>query len=217
MSVRYEVTASQARAYAWRSRPLLRLVRRFAPTAPACADVGAANGALGEVLRAKGLVRSYTGFELDPGLRQAARPGIEVRAFDAETDTLPGRYGLIICSHVMEHVSDPTRTLGRIAASLTDDGVMICVAPNAASLCHRIMGDRWIGHDDPTHITLLAHHEWREAIEVAHLDVRYAGSSYLSDLPWWGRPVALASKAVFFLVGYAPWALGNSSVFVASR
>lgn len=214
----YRVPSSRRWLFALRRRPLLRLIHRHAPANARCADVGSADGALGWLLLKTGVVSSYTGFEIDPDLRSdAMSAGLQVQSFDAEVDALPAEFDLIICSHVIEHVSDPSGTLRRLGRSLSPQGVLIAAAPNLGSICAKVQGERWIGLSDPTHISLHSHAEWVQMMEAAGLAVRYSGSSYLSDLPPWGFPVAVLSKVLFFAFGYAPWSRGNSSIFVLTR
>lgn len=214
----YRVPSSRRWLFALRRRPLLRLIHRHAPANSRCADVGSADGALGSLLLKTGAVSSYTGFEIDPDLRSdAMAEGLRVVPFDAEVDSLPSEFDLIICSHVIEHVSDPSAALTRLGRSLSPQGVLIAAAPNLGSICAKVQGQRWIGFRDPTHISLHSHRNWLKVIEAAELRVRYSGSSYLSDVPRWAFPVAVLSKVMFLAVGYAPWSWGNSSIFVVSR
>lgn len=215
-TIDYHVPRGRRRFYAWRRRPQLRLISRHAPDAATCADVGSADGALGELLLERALISTYVGFEIDPNLRDFGnRVGLDLRAFDAERSQLPGQFDLILCSHLLEHVSDPASLLRRLQPSLAANGVLIVAAPNLSSICARLMGKKWIGFRDPTHISLHTHDEWFEMLESQGFAIVFAGSSYLSDLPWWGTPGVALSKLLFFAVGYARWRHGNSSIFVA--
>jgi SAM-dependent methyltransferase len=203
--------------FALQRRPLTLLVRRFAPLPAVTADVGSANGALGELLVRTGLAASYTGFEIDEGLRAQGARLVDVRPFDAERDHLSGSYDLIICSHLIEHVRDPDAVIGRLVGALRDGGVIIVVTPNTSSWSARVRGRAWIGYADPTHISLRSHSAWLETLERAGLEVLYHGSSYVSDAPIWGFPAIAVSKLLLVTFGYARWTRGNSSAFVAAH
>lgn len=66
-----------------------------------------------------------------------------------ETITLPERYPNIVLTHVLEHLDDPVRVLGRINQEwLTEDGYLFLVCPNAHAPSRQIavkMG--LIGHN----------------------------------------------------------------------
>jgi predicted SAM-dependent methyltransferase len=52
-------------------------------------------------------------------------------------------FDVIVMSDVLEHVTDPIKTLNKIFALLKDDGVMLIITPEIGSLSHRLMGKRW--------------------------------------------------------------------------
>lgn len=206
--------------YRLKARPFALLARRFQAKAITCADIGAADGALGLTLLRSGLIAKYTGFELDAQLRgMGAARGLDMVAFDANRDSLPTGhcYDLILCTHIIEHLDNPGNLLNLIRRSLNPEGVGIIAAPNLSGVCARLRGSRWIGRADPTHINLMTHQDLEALIEGRGLRILYRGSSYLSDLPKIGLPIALASKILFLLFGFAPWRWGNSAVFVVSR
>lgn len=214
----YSTSKSRQWFYTLRSRPFLLLLRRFlSGTNPTCADLGAADGSFGGALLRANLIKSYVGYELSERLQEIGRSrGIDMRPYDANVDRLSSTYDLILCTHLIEHVSSPEFLLSTVKMSLSKDGIAIIAAPNKGSICERLMGGKWVGYDDPTHINLRSHLEYEELLRGSGLKIEFSGSSYLSDLPPWGAAAALLSKFLFFSIGYWPWTKGNSSVFVVS-
>jgi SAM-dependent methyltransferase len=61
-----------------------------------------------------------------------------------------GSFDLITMSDLIEHVRDPAETLGKAAALLKEDGLIMIMTPDTRSLSARLMGRRWT-HYKPEH------------------------------------------------------------------
>ena len=73
-----------------------------------------------------------------------------------------GHYDAVICSHVLEHLTDPYRALRDIITKLALGGVLYIEVPSARSACLPRAKHGWYGvrgclnfKDDPTHRTLV--------------------------------------------------------------
>lgn len=72
------------------------------------------------------------------------RLGLDVRTADLLTADLPeGRFSAAVLADVLEHLRDPAAELGRIAALLASDGVLLLTLPDAGSRVARVLGRRW--------------------------------------------------------------------------
>jgi len=117
----------------------------------------------------------------------------------------------IVCSSVVEYVSDPELTLREVHRVLRSDGVFACSVPNRRSLfrktlhvAHRIT--RWFGHPWPEWITYSRHEfsfgEAKELFESCGLAI--ASSAYfggpmpaaLQSSPYFGPTILLLCKRV---------------------
>jgi methyltransferase family protein len=129
--------------YALHSHPLsshqqiARLVRRIG-RAPVL-DVGAAQGLLGQLLQADGLV--IDAVEPHPEWAAHARPYYRhVYASGIETVVLPARtYPLIVCADVLEHTADPVAVLRRLRGAAPSDATFIISLPNVAHIAARLL------------------------------------------------------------------------------
>jgi len=65
----------------------------------------------------------YLGGDLTPQNPRHRRLNVE------QLDQPAGRFHLIICNHVLEHVADPHRAIGELARCLSDDGWLIAQTP----------------------------------------------------------------------------------------
>lgn len=119
-----------------------------------------------------GTIRAFTvagqdavGIEIDPGLAEYARLNLgqqknRIQCLDilaCDIDTL-GTFDLILCSDVIEHVSDPDALIAIAARMLRVGGTFVLQVPNKDSI-HQVISD---GHFRIPGITLLSRQEGRE-------------------------------------------------------
>jgi len=99
-------------------------------------DVGCGAGLLAEPLARLGA--KVTGLDASPDLIAIAREhtkagGIQIDYVAGELSQLPGRFDLITCMEVIEHVADPGIFIGALAKRLAPKGLLIMSTPNATS------------------------------------------------------------------------------------
>lgn len=63
-----------------------------------------------------------------------------------------GSFDVITMWDVIEHIPDPSGVLAKIRRLLKDDGLLCIETPNAGSIYRKILGKRWIGFAEPSHI-----------------------------------------------------------------
>ena len=67
---------------------------------------------------------------------------------------------MVIIKHIVEHLPDPQKAIQEIGRVTEPGGTLILATPNLDSLLKPWKGDRWIGYQDPTHISLKRPAEW---------------------------------------------------------
>ena len=119
-------------------------------------DVGCGQGDFLLTLRRNGF--ECVGVEFDQDAVLVAREkGLNVYHADIRTisdyqEKLGGGFPFITLSHVLEHMTDPIKTLKEISSLLSDDGRLIIVVPNARSAMRFLFGRYWHGWDPPFHL-----------------------------------------------------------------
>jgi 2-polyprenyl-6-hydroxyphenyl methylase/3-demethylubiquinone-9 3-methyltransferase len=105
-------------------------------------DVGCGAGLLAEPLARLGA--KVVGLDASPDLIEAARAhasaqgfGIDYRAGDIAA--LEGKFDLITCMEVIEHVADPAAFASALAERLAPDGLLILSTPNATGWSKLLM------------------------------------------------------------------------------
>jgi 2-polyprenyl-3-methyl-5-hydroxy-6-metoxy-1,4-benzoquinol methylase len=146
-------------------------------------DVGAAEGLLGRQLAARGdcenLISQMDAVELNPEWAEAAHPFYrEVFASSIEDAPLEnGRYQIIVCGDVLEHVVDPPGVLRLLQQAATPDAHFIISLPNIAHITVRLMllsgqfPQMEKGILDKTHLHLYTQKTAREMLEKSGLKV----------------------------------------------
>jgi 2-polyprenyl-6-hydroxyphenyl methylase/3-demethylubiquinone-9 3-methyltransferase len=105
-------------------------------------DVGCGAGLLAEPLARLGA--SVTGLDAAPELIAVAREhavgqGLEIDYRAGELSELEGRYDLITCMEVIEHVADPAAFVRALAQRLAPNGLLILSTPNATGWSKLLM------------------------------------------------------------------------------
>lgn len=185
-------------------------------------DIGAGSGILVEAATCAGF--SAEGVEPSNWLVTAAhKHGCRVFEGVLPHPSIEGPYDVITMIDVIEHVENPAALLREARRLLADNGVLIIVTPDAASLAARLMGWRWwhyrvahIGYFTPKNLSLLCE---REHLSVRswsrpgwYFTVAYLRERLLQYLPWWLLP-----KMNWMERAVVPLNLGDSLLFVCSR
>ena len=107
-------------------------------------DVGCGAGLLTEPLARLGA--NVSGIDASPELVGVARShastvGLDINYRSGEVAELDGRFDLVTCLEVIEHVADPAQFVGSLAERLAPDGLLILSTPNATSWSKLLMID----------------------------------------------------------------------------
>lgn len=144
-------------------------------------ELGCGAGGTGRAVLAAGKAGRYVGLELsETAGAEAAKHLTEVILGDVEgVDLRPlhGAFDALIISEVLEHLTDPWKTLRRLSDCLKPGGVVIASSPNVAhwSVIKGLISGRFAYTDsgmmDRTHLRWFTPQSYRELFEAAGLTV----------------------------------------------
>lgn len=130
-------------------------------------DVGCGSGAWLKRLAAIGF-SNLTG--ADPFLKNTGvHDGVSL--IDKPVENLDGEYDLIVCSHALEHVKLPMRTLSEMRHHLADGGMVMIRIPLSESIAWYMYGGSWVQLDAPRHLTLFSAEGFRTFSKAAGFEV----------------------------------------------
>jgi ubiquinone/menaquinone biosynthesis C-methylase UbiE len=125
---------------------------------------------------------------------------------------------VVFALHIVEHLRNPSRFFAEAARVICPGGLLAFATPNPACLSAKIMGSKWKGYSDPTHISLHEPSFWRQAAEDARFKILRHGTTGLSGLPLLGTtPLGLIHWIPTLLCGHFPWTLGEAYICTAMR
>lgn len=155
-------------------------------------DVGCGNGV--SLLEARALGASAYGIEADLNVKPiAAALGLNVHFGTIQDEPFDGqRFDLIVLNQVIEHLPEPDISLCALRKRLSQDGRMVLVFPNVASLWRRISGGHWINWHIPYHL----HHFDRMHFEqmLVHCGLEITSSRTITPNVW----TVLQLRAFFY-------------------
>lgn len=139
---RYEEAIAHARL-AW--------IERYCAVRGRLADVGGGVGHLTAAARRRG----WDAILIEP-VPAAVRHATEVLGVPARCggigDLDHERFDLVVLSHVLEHLPDPSGALEGVAEVLGPDGHLYVEVPNVASVARHLLGASWSGWQPGQHI-----------------------------------------------------------------
>jgi 2-polyprenyl-3-methyl-5-hydroxy-6-metoxy-1,4-benzoquinol methylase len=185
-------------------------------------EIGADIGLFAENCAAQGQFNNFWLFEPNEDVHSklAERLGglpYTIHASMSPSEEVPARsVSTAALIHVLDHLLDPASFLAKIREKLTDDGVVLVVTHNTASLLARILGRRWppyaLQHPQlysPRSITRLFERAGFEIVEITGavnyfplMHLLNAGLMVLGMPDWGGRvqgpiiPIKLGNMAI---------------------
>ncbi|WP_131746286.1 class I SAM-dependent methyltransferase [Frankia sp. Cppng1_Ct_nod] len=154
-------------------------------------DCGCGAGDNARLLTGRGW--KVTGITIDPVERTAAEEFCEVVHLSDLKVGLPfagdGSYDLVLLSHVLEHLADPTHLLEEARRVVADDGLVAVALPNVLHYSQRVKFLRGefeytqTGVMDATHLRFFTFDSALRLVRGSGLDVVTAMPD--GGLPWW--------------------------------
>jgi SAM-dependent methyltransferase len=147
----------------------------------------------------------------------------------ASAEALPfaeGAFGVVVIKHIVEHLPHPERAIAEIGRVTSPGGYLILSTPNLDSLLKPWKGQRWIGYQDPTHISLHKPAEWLDMLgRAGFAPVRIFADGFW-DVPYIPAGPSAIQKLVFGSLGglqaitgvvFLPMRWGESIIVIAKK
>lgn len=137
-----------------------------------------------------------------------------------------GTFNVVIIKHIVEHLPDPARALKEIGRVTETGGILILATPNLGSLLKPWKGEKWIGYQDPTHISLKEPEEWLRLIQDAGFEFIRIFSDGFWDVPYISWVPKQLQKLFFGSLGgfqaitgwvFLPMRWGESIIVIARK
>jgi 2-polyprenyl-3-methyl-5-hydroxy-6-metoxy-1,4-benzoquinol methylase len=137
-----------------------------------------------------------------------------------------GVFNVVIIKHIVEHLPTPAKAIAEISRVTGSGGTLILATPNLDSMFKSWKGGKWIGYQDPTHISLKRPAEWLELIRSAHFIPLRVFSDGFWDVPYIPFIPKPIQKLTFGLPGgiqaitglvFLPLRWGESMIVIARK
>jgi SAM-dependent methyltransferase len=203
-----------------------RELRRFAARHPSSrlriVDVGCGPGFLLRCFARWFQDAELTGVDQSRALLQIAHSRCEgMKALLGDACALPladRSADVAFAFHVVEHLAQPGKFFTEARRVVRPGGLLVIATPNAEGLGARIMGPRWRGFSDPTHVSLHGPSYWTDMLNESGFEIERHGTTGLSGIPFFNKmPLGLIHWIPTFFFGFFPWKLGEAYICVATR
>lgn len=221
------ITFAKYSMYWWSNRFFGMLARRYGKRGARLLEVGSGMGHLVGQLSAG--FEAY-GMDLNHWAVNRSKTFAEAASLQtASAQELPygdGVFNVVIIKHIVEHLPDPAKAIQEIGRVTEKGGILIFATPNLGSLLKPWKGDRWIGYQDPTHISLKDPQEWLDLIRSAGFNPLKVFSDGFWDVPYIRFVPKQIQKLIFGSLGglqaisgivFLPMTWGESILVIARK
>jgi len=179
------ITFARYSMYWWSNRFNAMLARRYGKRGGRLLEIGSGMGHL--VGQLEDTFETY-GMDLNHWAVKQSRSMVEkTQLHTASAQELPfsdHSFNVVIIKHIVEHLPEPEKAIREIGRVTEPGGTLILATPNLDSLLKPWKGDKWIGYQDPTHISLKPPSEWLDLIRSADFRPLKVFSDGFWDVPY---------------------------------
>lgn len=222
-----DVSFAKFSQYWWSNRFYAMLARRYGKRGARLLEVGSGLGHL--IGQLEDTFQTY-GMDLNHWAVKVSKSVIQRTSLQtASAQDLPfadDSFNVVIIKHIVEHLPDPARAIREIGRVTEPGGILILATPNLSSLLKPWKGDKWIGYQDPTHISLKPPEEWLSLIRAAGFSLRRVFADGFWDVPYIPVVPKQIQKLVFGSLGgfqavtglvFLPMRWGESIMVIAVK
>ncbi|MBM3124860.1 MAG: class I SAM-dependent methyltransferase [Chloroflexi bacterium] len=213
--------------YWWSNRFYAMLARRAGKRGGRLLEIGCGLGhlvgQLEDTFKTFGMDVNH--WAVDQSRAVAPRSGLQT----ASAQDLPfahSVFNVVIIKHIVEHLPDPAKAIREIGRVTEKDGTLILSTPNLESRLKPWKGERWIGYQDPTHISMKPPREWLSMIRAAGFELQRVFSDGFWDVPYIRFVPRFLQKLLFGSLGglqavsgwvFLPMTWGESIMVIARK
>jgi len=221
------ITFAKYSMYWWSNRFNAMLARRYGKKGARLLEVGSGMGHL--VGNLEDTFETY-GMDLNHWAVKQSKAIVNRTSLEtASAQELPykdGAFNVVIIKHIVEHLPDPQKAIDEIGRVTEKGGILILATPNLDSLLKPWKGDKWIGYQDPTHISLKTPAEWFSFIKNAGFKIRRSFADGFWDVPYIPVIPKQLQKLFFGSLGglqaitgfvFLPYRWGESIMVIAQK
>jgi 2-polyprenyl-3-methyl-5-hydroxy-6-metoxy-1,4-benzoquinol methylase len=221
------ITFARYSMYWWSNRFNAILARRYGKHGTRLLEIGSGMGHL--VGQLEDTFETY-GVDVNHWAVKQSKSVVEKTSLQtASAQELPyrdGAFNVVIIKHIVEHLPEPEKAIREIGRVTESGGTLILATPNLDSLLKPWKGDRWIGYQDPTHISLKRPAEWLDLIRSAGFHLEKVFSDGFWDVPYIRFVPRQIQKLFFGFLGglqaitgwiFLPMRWGESILVIAKK
>jgi SAM-dependent methyltransferase len=171
--------------YWWSNRFYAILARRYGQPGARLLEIGSGLGHL--VGQLEDTFKTY-GMDINHWAVKESKEVVKDTALQtASAEEIPfadGAFDVVIIKHIVEHLPNPEKAVAEIGRVTAPGGTLILATPNLDSLLKPWKGEKWIGYQDPTHISLRPPSVWFDWIKSYGFSLKRVFADGFWDVPY---------------------------------
>ncbi|HJR79752.1 MAG TPA: class I SAM-dependent methyltransferase [Anaerolineales bacterium] len=171
--------------YWWSNRFYAMLARRHGERGARLLEIGSGLGHL--IAQLEDTFETY-GMDLNHWAVKESKAVVQESTLQVasaqELPYRPGAFNVVIIKHIVEHLPNPQKAIAEIGRVTESGGILILGTPNLDSLLKPWKGNRWIGYQDPTHISLKPPADWLTLIRESGFTLVKVFADGFWDVPY---------------------------------